>query len=470
MAWLVLVAVVSFAQASGWPVSFRECELAGVPGKARCGTIAVPEAPNDPKSRQIDLNLVVLPSSAGGPGRQALFFLDGGPGEAAAEKADGFAGIALRASHDIVLLDQRGTGRSNNLGCRASIEKLGAAVLLGELFPDELIRDCAAALPADPRFYTTAEFVQDIEAVRQSLGYARIDLYGLSYGTRAAQEYAKTFPESVRSVLLEGVLAPEWVIPLPFAAGSQNALDRLLDDCARDRDCSSAFPRLREEFERLLKDLNQAPRTVIARESTGRPVDFTLTKDLLATTVRSLLYNTADQAEIPLLIHQAAEGDTSGLAQKAWRVRQAHGRGLGLYLSVVCAEDLPRADQPSAEMMSAGTFLGSYWYRRLKAACRLWNASPRSLRTDRRVNAPALLVSGALDPTTPPASARSAAGAFDDVLVLYLPEHSHMFTDYGCADRLANQFFTAGTHRGMDVSCTRQVRRPAFTLRPERSQ
>ena len=449
-------------------LQLQPCEIKDV-GPALCGTFRVPEDRHSAKSRSIALKVVILPAVQQ-PTKHAFLFLDGGPGQAAAGKADGFTSPAMqkiRETHDIVLVDQRGTGESNNLGCLADTKALGPQSLVDDLFADSIIRRCASHLAGDPRFYTTRDFVADLEALRIARGYQQLDLYGLSYGTRVAQFYAQTYPARVRTIVLEGVLGPDWVLPVPFAAGVQQSLDRVFDDCAADAACSSAFPDLRDEFGRVLALLDREPPVVKATTKDSGEITFKLTRGLFGNTIRGLLYDTGGQSNVPLLIHQGAAGDFSALAQRALDGRPSFYDGIGLYLSVVCADDMPRANAAIAKQMAVGSFLGTYWYDRVAAACRIWSKPlPQKPTPLRKLNIPTLLITGALDPTTPPPSARDAAQWFTNSRIVYLPQHGHVFWEgFDCIDGMVSNMVLAADPNKVDTTCTASIKRPPFVVK-----
>jgi pimeloyl-ACP methyl ester carboxylesterase len=459
--------LLAFAAATNPTLQLQPCDLRDV-GSALCGTFGVPENRRAPKSKTISLKVVILPA-AKQPTKHAFLFLDGGPGQAAAGKADGFISPAMqkiRQTHDIVLVDQRGTGQSNSLGCLDDAKALGPQSFVDDLFADAIIRRCASHLAGDSRFYTTHDFIADLEALRIARGYEQLDLYGLSYGTRVAQAYAQAHPAHVRTIVLEGVLGPDWVLPLPFAPGVRQSLDRTLDDCAADPACSSAFPDSRADFTRVVATIDHSPPSVVAKAESGT-VAFKLTRGLLANTIRGLLYDTGGQSKLPLLIHQAASGDYSGLAQRAFDSRPGFYDGIGLYLSVVCAEDMSRATAIAARQMAVGTLLGTYWYDRLAAACRLWPTPlPQARPPLKKLEIPTLVITGALDPTTPPPSAFDAAQWFENSRVVYLPQHGHVFWDnFDCIDAMVSGMVLSGDPHKVDTSCARGIKRPPFVLK-----
>src|SRR5262245_32071250 len=248
------------------------CALPGIE-RVRCGTFRVPENRAQPDKRSIDLNVVVLAAKNAQRAADALFILQGGPGQAATTLAEFYAETfaGLRDTRDIVLVDQRGTGASNPLVCRLGGSKADPGGYLGDIFPVNRVRACRAELErgADLTQYTTPIAMDDLEEVRAALGYERVDLYGTSYGTRAVLVYLRAHPERVRSMILKGVVPMSVIVPLPFAEDSQRALDLLLEDCAADATCAAAYPRPRAEFASIVDGLRRAPRRVAVERQGG---------------------------------------------------------------------------------------------------------------------------------------------------------------------------------------------------------
>lgn len=178
------------------------CRPAGVNESVLCGTVTVPESRAVADGRTIALNVVVLPSLSKEK-KEPLFELAGGPGIAATSSAALYASElrAYRQHRDVVLVDQRGTGKSNGLHCRDDESRR-----TGEMYPRGYVERCRDELQrnADLAAYTTDAAADDLDAVRAALGYDRIHLLGLSYGTRLALVYARRHPDGVASLVLAG--------------------------------------------------------------------------------------------------------------------------------------------------------------------------------------------------------------------------------------------------------------------------
>lgn len=444
------------------------CE-APAPAGARCARVTVAEDRAVPGGRRIGLHVLVWPAAGPGPrAEDAVFYVAGGPGQAASGSARRAAQehAALRPSRDLVLVDQRGTGRSNGLPC---LPFAGGDVrrYLGRPTADHL-RRCRDELArrADLRRYTTAEAVDDLEEVRRALGYPRLNLDAGSYGTRVALEYMRRYPDRVRTAVLRAVNPPGYRIPLPFAAAGQRALDRLLLDCEADAGCRADFPRLRDELAAVFARLEKGPVPVeVTNPATGARQAGELTRDTFAARLHLLLFAGPPASRVPLLVHRAAAGDFGPFADLAAAFGGAIVEQIdfGMQMSVLCAEDAPFITDAAAEAATRGTFLGMARVRDLREMCRDWprGRAPRGDEEPVSSDVPTLLVSGALDPVTPPEWAERAARGLRNARHLVVEGGSHV--DGGpCLDALASAFIAQASADGLDTSCLAAIRRPPF--------
>ena len=424
-----------------------------------------------PSGRRIALAVMVLPATGTPPAADAVFFISGGPGQAATRSADAVAEehAATRRTRDIVLVDQRGTGGSNGLPC-VPFPPGDIRLYLGRPGPEE-IRRCREALSAraDLRFYTTEAAVEDLEDVRRALGYERVTLDAGSYGTRVALRYMTRFPGRVRAAVLRAVNPPGFRIPLPFAAAGQAALDRLIDDCRRDDACRGAFPDVGGDLARALARLDAGPVPVtVTNPGTGKTEKATLDRGTFVARLHLLLFASRLASRIPLLLEGAARGDFSPFADLAAAFGKAIADQIdwGMQLSVLCTEDLPLITREEAERETRATFLGPGRIFDAQALCAAW---PRGLLPPDhgrpvRSDVPVLLVSGGVDPATPARYAAEAARTLSRSLHVVIPNGSHV--DGGaCVDAIASSFIAAGSVDGLDTSCARAIRRPEWVLR-----
>ena len=453
-----------------------DCQLTA-PGlsasvKARCGTWAVPEDRAYAAGRKVNLRVAIVAAVSRSPAPDPVFFIAGGPGEAATESFVVLAGAfdQIRQKREVVLVDQRGTGQSGALQCAGDIEADTTPAETDAEAKARLTKDltaCLAQMHADPRFYTTSIAVQDLDDVRAALGYDKINLYGVSYGTRVALTYLHDFPDHVRTVILDGVVPQDEALGLDVARDAQRALDLIFDRCASDPGCQAAFPNVRAEFNTLLTKLEKEPaRVTLPHPVTGKEVEVLLTRSQVALAVRLLSYSPETAALLPLLIHTAAQGNDAPLAAQWLMVSEdlSHSISLGLNLSVVCAEDAPYLQPEALAEANRDTYLQSGETNSIQLMCSVWprGAIPADFKQPVQSTAPVLLLSGEADPVTPPANADHVALSLSQSLPLVVPGAGHSVIARGCLPRVAADFVKSGTVQGLDTRCVQDFRPMPF--------
>lgn len=446
--------------------AMRPCTSGGA--SAVCGTLEVPEDRADPAGRVIELEVVVIPASTPTPAADPVFFLTGGPGGAATEGWASAPSVfpAVHEDRDIVLVDQRGTGGSNEL-------VLPSPPDLADLPPSEmrerLKRWAVGAiedLPGDVRFYTSAAAADDLDDVRDALGYDIIDLYGSSYGATLAQYYLRQHEARVRAVVLDGGTLVDVPILEVMAARSQEALDRVFARCHADAECHAAYPDPEEDLRTALRRLSRDPVRMEAVDyRSGERV--VLTDGSLAGLVHELL-TTGGSGEVPRLVHLTAEGELEPLTELVLAaLREPDPTRLGVFWSTECAEAWAAHD--AERMVEAGD--GSYYLpamldaaRNLDLGCSLMPPVPvppddgRPVRSD----VPVLLLNGTLDPQDPPANVADATVELPHSLTI-TPPQAHTFGHVGCLPDVVAAFLDAATVEGLDTACIDELTPPPFT-------
>lgn len=456
-------------------LELKPCQVQGIKGDAKCGTLEVFENRATRKGRTIKLNVLVLPAT--GPNREpdALFYFAGGPGSAATEDAAGIAGILarVREHRDLVFVDQRGTGQSNALNCDL-FNPADPQSFLGSFFPIDSVRKCREQLEpkADLTLYTTTIAMDDLDDVRAALGYDQINLYGGSYGTRAALVYLRQHPKHVRTVMLHGVAPTNQFMPRDFPQATERALQGVLSECEADEACRKAFPNVKVDAQRVLEQLLQSPAQVeVQLPGSKDPVKLSLNRNLAAEAIRYMLYSPGGANRVPLMLHTAAEGNYGPLTRAAFNFRRnlvATGSN-GMYLSITCAEDLPWVKPQDAEKLGANTFLGDYRYRQQNEACGLW---PRATINTKyadpvRSDKPVLIITGEWDPVTPPAHGDAVAKTLPNSLHLVVNDGAHGLgglSGIECLNQLMATFVERGAVKGLDTSCVKNIKRSGFVL------
>ena len=439
-----------------------------LPG-AFCGRYEVFEDSAAGAGRKIPLQIVLLPALANDPAPDPIFLLAGGPGQGAADIAgqlDDFL-APLRRRRDIVLVDQRGTGESAPLEC--DFEE-GEREFTSIEVPRQLIEACLASYEGDTRLYVTPIAMDDLDEVREWLGYDRINLYGGSYGTRAALVYLRRHPDSVRSLTLDGVAPPDMALPLYFARDAQRALDKLLEACEADDACNARFPGLRQKTNELLSSLEGAPREVRYRHPrTGQWEEGTITQQLVALSLTGMLYSPWLSALAPLLVEQALAGYFEPLLALAASSEQiAESMSQGMFYSVVCSEDWPLIDERAIELETEGTFLGRSLFETRWAPCRYWPQAqlPPEYYEPVESDVPALILSGEVDPVTPPSWGERVAEHLPNSRHIVAPATGHGVLGTGCGRSLLEEFVETADAAALDASCLDELRRPPFFLTP----
>jgi len=440
---------------------------------AECGSFKVAENPEQPNGRQIELFVARVPAISLNKAPDPLFLIAGGPGTSAVDLYTSSAGPfdRVRRDRDIILLDQRGTGRSHRLDCSYETENVFEKFNEVEVGPAN--RKCRDDLSktSDLRQYTTSIAVRDLDAVRVALGYDRINLYGGSYGTRVAQHYARKYPKATRTLILDGVINPEQVLGPAIALDAEYALDRILRRCTNDADCARAFADPVADYRALRGALAAKPvRATVAEAATGRPLNFDFTERHLSAVLRFASYNDDQAALLPLSLHLAVHEQNYTPLANQFRVF-AHSLeeafAYGMHNSVACSEDTPLIDAAKLDRAAlATTHMGALQVEQLIEACADWpkGVVDQDLHAPLKSAAAALLLSGADDPVTPPDYATLAQRAFADSKHVIVAGHGHGQLGAPCVDRVIASFIKAGSAKDLDTRCTEKLApMPFFT-------
>jgi pimeloyl-ACP methyl ester carboxylesterase len=441
----LLVALATHAAAAALT---HPCPPTLAKAHARCATITVAEDAEKPNGRTIALNVVVVPAIKKKAGEPPMFHLEGGPGVAATNAAEFYVGPGdvYREHRDVVLFDQRGTGKSNPLRC-PELEKRGPLV---EMYPVDVVRQCRDALEktADLTQYSTERAADDVDAVRRALGYAQIDIWSVSYGTRLAQVYMKRYPSHVRRAVLAGFAPLDYRTPLFHAVNAQRVLDLLFYKCERDAACSKKYPLLREEFSWMMDQAKLG----------------TVPAGPFAEAVRNLLATAESQRKLPADIHAAREGHFADIEKRFGKDSSMFA--LGEYFSIVCSEATPRIRDLDVAQQTADTFLGEYRVRQELNACSNWpkyDVAPSFY--DPPKSGSVLVMAGEMDATTTPDWSYEFCAKLPHCRVVLFPDLGHGPFDLDkwehgeCWDAIAARFL--GTGRVED-GCAKGMRPPAF--------
>lgn len=435
---------------------------------AHCTTFEVPENRQAPEGRRITLSIAWVAPEAGDATADPVFLLAGGPGQSA---QDSYPSLS-RAFSDIVryrnviLLDQRGTGGSNRLACDSDAD----ADPLDDS-PEAIAhhtRQCLDTLSrnADLRHYTTTDAVADLDAVRQVIGADQINLIGVSYGTRVAQQYMKTHPQQVRSVVLDGVVPNSLVLGKDHAKNLDEALASQFARCTELAACADAIGDPQVLFRHLAQELREVPRPVRYRDATtGVMSEGQFSYPMLAALLRLYAYHPAVASTLPVLLHELAQGNTDAAMAQAQMLLSSLGDSMahGMGLSVSCSED---ADELRPDPSDIGSVMGDDFVHQIKAQCALWprGQRPVDFREPVRGDTPVLLLSGEFDPVTPPRYGDEVAAALSNARHLVLKGQGHNVIGVGCAPKLVARFLESADPSAPDAQCLERLATlPPFT-------
>jgi pimeloyl-ACP methyl ester carboxylesterase len=477
--WLAAAALCGAAagQAGAAPLALQTCRLPGVPQDALCGTLSRPLDPAAPQGRLIALHVAVLPAMARNKHPDPIVFLAGGPGQSAIALAPQLARQFARSQNrrDLILVDQRGTGRSAPLDCgddnpARPVRDSEPAVQLRELAA------CRARLQQQPhgdlRQYVTSIAMADLDAVRAALGVERVNLVGGSYGTRAALEYQRQFPQHVRRTVIDGVAPPDMVLPLSFGDDGHAALQAVFQACETDAACRDAVGPLRTRWDAWMAGL---PRPVtVTHPLTGATEALTLTPEMVSSWVRLPLYVPSLTAALPHAMSEATQGRLSpllGLVSSVGGGRRSMRLAMGQHLSVVCAEDGPLVSRAAAAADTPGRRFGRGVAELYVTACADWprGAVPPAFYTVPPARTPVLVMSGGADPVTPPRHGERVTAALGaQARHVVVPGAGHGVMSLPCLRDVVHRFIDAPDDAqalAVDLRCASQVPR-ATVFRP----
>ena len=430
-----------------------------VGGNISSGTFTVFENRESKQGRTIKLNVIILHAFSETPKSDPFFPLAGGPGADVTQRVNSYKKSWIRDERDIVFVSQRGTGGDNRLDCVLATSDDNLQGYFDPLFNLDNFRACLEELQKkfDLTMYSTCLAADDLNDLRLALDYDKINLTGTSYGTRAALVYMRRHPETVRTATLNGVLPIANKNPLFHASSAQEAIQLLLTDCFENPECRFAFPNLENEFLTILERLDEEPAGVlIDHPVTKERVLVNLDRAAFTEALRTMMYSYGRNRQVPYLIHQAFLGDYEPFAatgiQSSRNIRRQ--LALGMLLCVTCGEDISRVTDEEIVRFTQGTFLGENRIRQQMAVCEFWPKSniPDNFGDPVHVDVPILLLSGTMDPVTPPIWGKEAAS--------HLPNGLHIVVEgaHGvggdCIRLIEKQFLEFGSIKNLDISCT----------------
>lgn len=436
---------------------------------AECGELLVKENPADSNSREISLNILRLPAISPAPKEDPLFLIQGGPGGSSVDMATivHYAFTEVRKNRDLIFVDQRGTGKSSPMVC----ERLSKA---DELLPEAeqtaksllFIKNCAEKYRAQVTYYTTPYAAQDLDLVRQTLGYEKINLWGGSYGTRVALEYLREFSQHTRTLILDGVAPVQIALPKYFQTDALAALKAINSNCQAQEKCKNLYGDIVTKAEQVTQRFAQAqadnaPISIeFEHPRHQQKTQLILTPKSFSALIFMSLYSRDLTVLLPHAIANAEKGDyrlIASLSALASEQENFSNLSEGMRFSIICNED---AHFISAEdIANAKPFFGLNMLKDFADACALWPKAnlPPNYNEPIASDVPALLLSGNHDPVTPPRWAEMVAKQLTQSLQIVAPGGNHSISMEGCIPQIIGQFIELGSVDGIKTDCTKNI-------------
>jgi pimeloyl-ACP methyl ester carboxylesterase len=434
---------------------------------AECGELAVKENPADTNSADITLSILRLPAISPVANADPLFLIQGGPGGSSIEMASQLHWFFndVRKNRDLVFVDQRGTGKSNPLSCDQLSEE---DQLLSEQKQTEkyisLLKQCAEKYKDNAGFYTTPYAAQDLDAVRSALGYKKINLWGGSYGTRVALEFARRYPQQTRSMVLDGVAPVAIALPKHFSRDAFSALQTVNSECAEQTDCVREFGDLIQKAKVVLHRLQalSEPLVISYEHPRNQQIEqLLLTPRNFSSLLFLSLYSRDLTVLLPRAISHAEKEDYRLLAAlSALANDQAQYMNIkeGMRFSVICNEDWPQLS--TDEIEQSQPFLGLHFVKDTQAVCEFWPKAelPDDYWQPIKSDVPALLLSGKQDPVTPELWAKNAAEHLLNASLLTADGGNHSISIEGCVPQVIAQFIERGSMENINTECVGNIK------------
>ncbi|WP_262689494.1 alpha/beta hydrolase [Kordiimonas aestuarii] len=452
-------ALAGGAATAAEPDNLKPCFLSGVKQRVQCASFDVPLDYSEPGSGTVTLHATIVPAKASTPAEDPFLVFAGGPGQAAGDYGM-LVHVAfdnIRTKRDIILLDQRGTGRSAGVRCDGDEipEKLSDMTALA--------RQCRESAPIDVRHITMENVVRDAEEVRARLGYETLNLWGGSYGTRTVALYLRRYPERVRSIVVDGVLPPDVSLFETSPQSAERAKHLIAEDCAANTACAARFPNFEADVDALMAKAKAGELHYSGPDPvTGETIEFDLQHGFAVEALRGAFYTADTTTYVPLVVDEAVKGNLNPLiASLLGATAISESMYLGTTYSILCGDEIPRLSEAEAVAAGEGSFAEDSYYRYWKAGCAGWDSTmPESdALTPIEGDVPALVLSGNLDPITPPSMGDHFVGGFPNGRHIVVPGTGHNTSYVACMPSLMADFIENLDVSALDISCFDHLRR-----------
>lgn len=445
------------------------------------GYLVVPENRTDPQSKMIQLPVYIFKSRNPNPQADPILYTVGGPGYTTMTSAPYMNYYSYLDDRDFILFEQRGNRYAKpHLDCPEWSKAISItnSPNFDETKKDSMLtaavsecKDRLIAKGIDLNAYHTKEIAADIADLRKVLGLKTYNLLTISYSTKIAQVLMRDYPEGLRSVVMDGALPLASKYDEESNFNLLQAVNKLLTDCANDPDCNDRFPELKERFFNFLESKNTTPLEIqVINPNTKKPEFFKLRgRDLITVFTAA---STGDVPGIPLQMERILNGDYTAIQTSLAGLfkEPGSGAGVGMRLSVWCAEEHPFSDQkniqkekdkyPIIKGLSPAVYNAKI--------CETWGVQAAPKRENQAVksNIPVLLLNGQYDELTPPHWANAMQKNLPNSFQMTFPGWRHSVTtnwSNPCAMEVARAFFNDPAVKP-ELDCWQALQQVQFDL------
>lgn len=463
---------LSFMAQGATSVGLSSCHVKDISRLVKCAEFRVLLDRDGGGQERITVSAVIVPAIISRHSRPPLMVLAGGPGQAASEYGAIVTSLFKEANktRDIILFDQRGTGRSEPLQCSGEflpLEVIDAAKTV------QFLEQCHRDITVDVRHFTTYDVIRDMEEFRQLMGYEKISLWGGSYGTKVAQHYLQYFGAHVEMMILDSNLATSTRLFQTLPLTAQRSLDLLFKRCREDKNCNRSYPGLEQDFYHLLDEAGEAKEISYINPQDGRATTVITNRDVIAEAVRGTLYVPQRATLLPFAISAAVAGNFTPLVSLSADTASWAGDTMymGATLSILCAEEIAQMGEGGSQQFdvdSQTAFIRDSYYQFWRVACDSWpsKALPEGYFELTRSPVRTLVLSGFNDPVTPPSLGDVVASGLSNSLHVISPMGSHITSPHSCIPEVITDFLEGRALEDLDISCVEGMSALPFALGP----
>ncbi len=446
-------------------IDLKSCFINQILEKAKCATVKMPLDHRGKVDGDIDVFVAVIPALSSQVLDDPLVVFSGGPGQATSDLGSmvGAAFKSIREHREIILIDQRGTGKSTPLRCEDTQETVyDAAKHIAAM------RVCRANYDFAVEYFTMANVIADSHAILEALGYKQVNLWGVSWGTRSAVHYLRRYPDSVRTVIVDGVLPPDIGVFETSPISATRALNLLYEACRLDAACASAYGDIEHTINELIaKATDSAIIYIGADPVTGEQVTQAIGFMTLVQNIRAILYTPQQATMLPMALNKLNQGDGRAFMElTASGAMMSKSMYIGATLSLLCGEEVPRMTPERAKEIGANHITQDTYYQYWRTACKAWPSLPGEddIHTALVSDVPMLILSGELDPITPPLMGEHLAKTFSNSRHLIVEGVGHNVSYQGCIPKLLGTFVKEADASVLEEGCLDKMKRPAFAV------